>query len=518
LKRAGKVGVAAGLGLAVLLVVVVASLFAWWPRRTPVVPANVPLAWAEFRTGQGHVTHVDDAHIECSGCHDLAHDGFKDPGPAGCKTCHAKEVLRGHGGKAGDTESCLTCHSFSPVKRAATCVDCHSTSQGATPRVEHHASVACATCHTPHEPTLAGNCTTCHVERAPEHAAHVGSQACADCHQPHAPAAAALASCAGCHEEARRPRAPGHATCEGCHKPHEFVATARATCVGCHGDKPTLASTEPKHAECTTCHAPHDGNMRASAAASCKGCHADITVKHGTKDACVTCHEAHPAATTTAIVSGCTKCHGDLAASNGAAHAGGGTACASCHRPHDFAPPAKAALCPTCHTTEIKLANTNPGHRDCATCHGDNVHRERAAPACGTCHAAEQSTAPPGHLACVGCHEPHSGERRATATCASCHAHEEGGKHAQVTGGCATCHRAHGPGGVATPPTCVSCHERAKLPALHTVDAHSSCTTCHSSHGPTHVDRATCTTSCHVDRRNHQPDAPVCNGCHRFRR
>jgi hypothetical protein len=220
--------------------------------------------------------------------------------------------------------------------------------------------------------------------------------------------------------------------------------------------------------------------------------------------------------TTTAVVSACTTCHGDIAVSDTSAH--GDATCTTCHRPHDFDPPAKAALCQTCHAAEIKLADTNPGHRNCATCHGDNVHHERPAPGCGTCHAAEQSSAPPGHQECVNCHEPHSGARKSTATCGSCHAHEEGGKHGGVEGGCATCHRAHGPGGVATPPACVSCHDRAKLPALHTVPAHSNCTTCHSSHGPTLANRVTCTTSCHVDRRNHQPEALVCDGCHVFRR
>jgi len=511
--------VGAGLSaLGLIAILAAAALFAWWPRRTPPVPANVPAAWAQVRLGTGHVTHVDKAHIECSSCHDLAHEGFKDPGPAGCANCHAKEVQRGHGGKLDDKASCLTCHSFARATKMGTCIDCHAQPQAGNPPITHHATVLCATCHKSHEATVAANCTNCHAERAPEHDAHAGSQACADCHQAHAPAAAALASCAGCHEQARRTPAPGHATCEGCHKPHDFVATGRSTCVGCHAEKPTLASTEPKHAECTNCHAPHEQDMRASAMASCKGCHADITVEHDGQNACVTCHEAHPPSNTTTIVSACTKCHGNVAVSDTTAHAGAGTPCASCHRPHDFTPPAKATICVTCHASEIKLADTNTGHKNCTICHGDDVHREKPAPACGTCHAAEQSTAPAGHQACVGCHEPHSGERRSTATCASCHAHEEGGKHAHVEGGCATCHRAHGPGGVATPPVCVTCHEAAKLPALHTVPAHSNCTTCHTSHGPTHVDRTTCTTTCHVDRRKHQPEAQVCNGCHRFER
>src|ERR1700728_510213 len=108
--RRWKVG--AGLSTLALIALVAAALVAWWPRRAPPVPANVPASWAQVRLGTGHVTHVDKAHIECSSCHDLAHEGFKDPGPAGCASCHAKEVHRGHGGKLDDKASCLTCHSF----------------------------------------------------------------------------------------------------------------------------------------------------------------------------------------------------------------------------------------------------------------------------------------------------------------------------------------------------------------------------------------------------------------------
>jgi hypothetical protein len=37
------------------------------------------------------------------------------------------------------------------------------------------------------------------------------------------------------------------------------------------------------------------------------------------------------------------------------------------------------------------------------------------------------------------------------------------------------------------------------------------------AHFPPRADRATCTGSCHADRRNHQPDAKICTGCHVFR-
>ena len=191
----------------------------------------------------------------------------------------------------------------------------------------------------------------------------------------------------------------------------------------------------------------------------------------------------------------------------------------SCHKPHDFSPPAKAGLCVTCHARETALVATNPGHRDCASCHGASAHRPTVALACGSCHAKEQTTAPKGHQACASCHEAHTGSLLPKATaCVSCHQKKEGGPHESVKGGCNTCHRPHGPGGPSSPPACATCHVKSQLPALHSVTMHANCVECHTSHGPPRSDRATCTGSCHVDRRNHQPGVKVCAGCHVFRK
>ena len=97
-------------------------------------------------------------------------------------------------------------------------------------------------------------------------------------------------------------------------------------------------------------------------------------------------------------------------------------------------------------------------------------------------------------------------------------ADKAGGPHDAVKGGCLTCHRPHGPDGIASPPACATCHKSAELPGLHTVPAHTACAGCHSSHGPPRPDRATCTGSCHADRKDHEPQATSCAGCHVFRR
>jgi hypothetical protein len=482
----------------------------------PGVPAeSVPAAWAAYRTSLGHTEHVGQNKVTCKDCHDYEREGFKNPGPAPCARCHAKEAARFLAGNVTKMTDCLTCHAFAPAQKIPTCIGCHAEPEGRFAAIKTtHATTDCVQCHSPHGDTsvIAKACAGCHTEVAPEHAAHAGSAGCVDCHKAHAPAALALQECSTCHKAPAGPKPAGHDSCMDCHKPHEFAASANV-CIACHGAKETLlAASVQAHAICTTCHEAHDPG---AAAASCANCHSGVKVAHADKTACVTCHEPH-SGNTNAKATLCTSCHASIAPSDTRAHAGS-TPCTSCHKPHDFAPPPnKLALCTSCHERESALVATNRGHADCASCHGASAHAPRAAPACGTCHAKEQASAPKGHQACVGCHEPHSGNRIPKAACASCHADKAGGPHDTLKGGCETCHRPHGPGGMPKPPACTTCHGSAPLPALHSVPAHKDCTTCHSPHRPAPLDRATCTGSCHTDRRTHQPQAEVCTGCHAF--
>jgi hypothetical protein len=524
--------VAAGLG--------VKHFLAKEPGPPPEAPVIVPARWAELRTSPGHMGHVGKQGIECKSCHDYEKEGFKNPGIAPCARCHATETTVAHHGSATLPTDCLTCHVFAPDQKAPTCISCHAAGPGLVglagfdrldagapiAPITTHATTECSTCHNPHrQPSgVSQACATCHEERAPSHAAHAGSNGCADCHAPHTPAAAALTVCASCHSKPAGPKPAGHESCLTCHSPHEFTADRATVCANCHGAKPTLAATTvPAHALCTSCHTPHDPGAAAS---SCTTCHANIQVSHGTKDACVNCHEAHPtdhALAATTKVNACTSCHANMARTDTGAHAGG-VACTSCHKEHDFDPPRNdLALCSGCHTKQATLTATNPGHKACDSCHGGNAHAPIAKPTtCGSCHKVEQSTAPKGHQLCENCHEPHSGQHLAAATCESCHENKTKGPHHAVAGGCATCHRPHGSAtvslGPAAPPACSTCHNVKELPALHTIPAHSACATCHSSHDGPRSDRTTCTGSCHADRRTHQPQAQVCDGCHVFRR
>ncbi|MGO8994601.1 MAG: hypothetical protein ACLQVI_14895 [Polyangiaceae bacterium] len=509
--------------LAVLLLAVVCvggfGVYRFVARRMPApagVPAEtVPASWAEYRTSLGHTQHVGKENLTCKSCHDYERDGFKNPGPAPCVACHAKEGAKLHAGGVTKMTDCLTCHAFAPEQKIPTCISCHTEPAGRFAAITStHATTDCVQCHSPHgDPSVVAKaCEGCHTERAPEHAAHAGSAGCGDCHKPHAPAKVALAECSTCHKEPAGPTPAGHDSCIGCHEPHAFVATANV-CVGCHGAKDTLVATSvPAHAICTSCHTPHDP---ANAALSCAGCHAQVKVTHGDKTACITCHTPHSEDVNLKVVA-CTTCHAAIAPTDTGAHAGS-TPCTSCHKPHDFQPATnKLALCASCHAKESTLASSNAGHADCASCHGPSTHQPKAGTACGSCHTKEQASAPKGHQACLGCHQPHSGSHIPTATCASCHADKTGGPHDALKNGCTTCHRAHGPGGIPKPPACATCHADGPLPALHTVLAHKDCATCHSPHKSKVPDRATCTGSCHADRKTHQPQAQVCTGCHAF--
>ena len=189
-----------------------------------------------------------------------------------------------------------------------------------------------------------------------------------------------------------------------------------------------------------------------------------------------------------------------------------------CHRPHEFRlAGAGANLCATCHEAKRNATSARPGHAACASCHGE-AHAPVATPSCAPCHAEPTRTAPRGHAACTSCHDAHSGSLGARAACTSCHEAKAKAPHAAVPGSCRTCHRPHGPKGPAKPAPCTSCHAPSSLSGLHAARGHSTCSTCHSAHAAPRSDRATCTSGCHEDRREHQPDAKRCAGCHLFRR
>ena len=482
------------------------------------------------------------------------------------------EARLGHGAKA----DCVMCHAFTsdgsvhdqldggvlePFS-AKDCARCHLKDQGHTPAVVVHATSECLSCHRPHQDRspVAAACAGCHENIHTEHAAHGKSAngVCTTCHtHQHAPASDALGTCSECHSKTQ-PIVPatalfagGHTQCVGCHRPHELQAKQAVPCRSCHADVIVLAQTKvPAHAVCTSCHTPHD--VRGAPGAACAKCHWDVHTDHPERvngGACLTCHDPHPGREQAqTLARPCSSCH-QAAASERAFH--GGVACQNCHTPHHFKLDlTQHSLCEGCHQKEVALTSTRTGHVACRSCHGGLPHQPTVlAGACDTCHAKERREARVGHTGCTGCHEPHAGglakgcqschvQEFATAplghractnchqphtgsttkvVCANCHIAEAQSPHAKVATGCLSCHRPHGPNGVAAAPACTTCHQLDALPGLHQKTPHQDCKHCHAGHGdPPNAQRLVCLT-CHADRKEHFPEAR-CANCHLFQK
>lgn len=567
---------------AALTLVVVALLFVryvLWPARTaPLSPVEfVPKTWEVARNAPMHALHVGQREIACTRCHQKGFDGPPSTTACAQSDCHAKAAANAHVGNAATKTDCLTCHVFKGETQAATCIDCHgagksnghahhasteatctschdphgergarlrgadctschSTVSALHGRMEAHAGMApgstsmCTNCHLPHQgkSEALGRCATCHVDgKVTAEAPHIelrgkGHPACVTCHQTHDARKADVKACSDCHQDRTQalsaPEHAGHTSCTNCHQPHAPEGAA-STCKGCHADKNTLgASHVAAHDECTSCHDPH--RPAASKEASCAHCHQPIEPKHPQAKACIGCHAPHRETREAREVRevpsavACSSCH-TKASSDHAFHTAK-TSCRDCHTPHAFAlASVKPEFCGGCHAAEKSAVR--PGHAACTACHGE-PHAPKRSPSCASCHASEASSAPKGHATCTNCHDGHRGSLGNHATCTSCHEAKANAQHGNLQTGCQTCHRPHGPNGVASPPPCTSCHSPTRLPGLHKITQHAAtCTSCHSSHGPPRSDRATCTGTCHTDRRSHQPSADVCKGCHIFR-
>jgi hypothetical protein len=522
-------------------------------------------------TGMGPVTpdrctscHEKESHIEHARAE--AEQRFGPGTKAICTACHAftlegtkhdEAMLKGEpprvamDGGAGRYAFGIEAYEANECKR------CHATAQGNTPAVVVHGSQPCLTCHHPHDgPPASAPCTDCHKEISTTHASAGKSivEVCSTCHEHrHSPAKDALGTCTECHSK-QEPIIPatalfekGHTECTGCHKPHDFDEKQAVPCRNCHENLNVIGGGRiAAHNGCTNCHSPH--NVMGSPFGACANCHKNVHSDHPAQGACVSCHDPHPAQVAATVdVKACTSCH-KFADSDHGAHRD--TACPECHKPHQFEIElANVALCSNCHSERVHEVASNKGHQACTNCHRglphhpevdkvacSSCHHEEAGHVnaghkqctgchephsgaqgtpCGTCHQAEKQSAPAGHQACTNCHEPHAG-LPVQKTCPQCHQAEQQSAHGQLASGCQTCHRPHGPKGVAAMPACTSCHQAQTLPGLHAEAKHQPCTQCHQGHAdPAAMARQVCTT-CHRDRDNHYPESPRCVGCHLF--
>lgn len=485
--------------------------------------------WKEIAKKVGHDVEAQlETRTSCKCCHLGDVKGFGEPIDRQCVQCHddVRVTITGMG-----RMHCVSCHDPSAVggtlirESAWECQKCHAQKQGNHVAIDVHGGEDCTNCHRPHEEpwTLPRTCTDCHAANDTHHGEKDGESACNVCHEPHEVSGDAANRCLECHDK-QKPGAFAHAvfekghSCQSCHDAHAAPKDPPRACDSCHSNKHTMSGRgQEKHALCASCHTPHD--VKKNPAAACGTCHSKIESNHPDPkgQACVSCHDPHPDEAKAPTTMACNQCH-DKASSETAFHAGT-TRCKDCHAPHAF-DKASVIPCKQCHEKETAAGSHGHGHNECNKCHSSHAPKDKP-PACATCHTQEHLTAVDGHLNCTQCHDNHPSSRAPKKTCTDCHKKQHSGPHEKQD--CTTCHRAHGPDAPAGPqgpsrtPTCLSCHPQKQLASLHVLPQHQECSLCHTAHKAPTSDRTTCMTTCHVDKRNHEPSARTCNGCHAFR-
>ena len=439
-----------------------------------------------------------------------------------CESCH-HEPVSGHDKPGIPITGCASCHGYHEPAVVASdrCTNCHRQSRARVPATATfpQGHVTCVTCHRQHrfvKTEVLGCRDQCHAKQVAIAETKVKEHRCIGCHDNHDVRASAPRSCeTTCHEGKINPKHPKDSVtktrCIGCHKPHLGPGAPLAfACASCHreaaSDRAFHQGARNHGPACRSCHKPHDFALEATGVALCLGCHGEqpfpdaktirTYVKH---DNCFACHgdtvRHQPAGPRAA----CTTCHTDKASVVRKGH----VKCVGCHEPHTTK---QQNPCGTCHANEAGIARKD--HRTCINCHEPHGGTQKRP--CGSCHANEAATAPPKHQQCTNCHDQHS--TLVKKPCGECHADRTTGVHAPVS--CLDCHRPHGPNGPASPPACTTCHK--DLPMMHQVPNHQDCKSCHRSHGEQpYRQRATCL-SCHKDRKDHEPTAPMCIGCHNF--
>lgn len=160
--------------------------------------------WLQIAQTAGHIVHAQNKGIQCVVCHSTSVHRIV-PVVDICKNCHVAQAEGARRIKIAQMADfhCVDCHQFlrekSPLRPTRlTCLGCHAglpvpARTVGWPAGAPMSSLACSTCHKPHEkaqPVVI--CTTCHP--APNPAIHpketvaAGARsftACTACHQPH---------------------------------------------------------------------------------------------------------------------------------------------------------------------------------------------------------------------------------------------------------------------------------------------------------------------------------------------
>ncbi len=155
--------------------------------------------WRQIAATAGHQVHAIGKKIECVTCHSTSIHRLK-PSTDICANCHEAQARGERAIKIAQMADfhCVDCHQFlrvnSPLRPTQeTCLGCHAALPTPPrtvgwPEGRAHTTLACGTCHKPHEkaqPIV--NCTSCHTAPKPEIHAPVmqAKTPCTTCHQPH---------------------------------------------------------------------------------------------------------------------------------------------------------------------------------------------------------------------------------------------------------------------------------------------------------------------------------------------
>jgi hypothetical protein len=318
-----------------------------------------------------------------------------------CEGCHTP-----FGGVA--ESACLSCHG----EALAAVDDSHPASKFTDPRnaelVTRLDARSCLTCHREHAPAMTramgvtrpdDYCITCHQEVGADRPTHAGlgfdTCAMAGCHNYHDNSALYedfLVKHAGDPALLPRPTVPPRAG----DVTHEQAAVG---CRGCHGAERGAAGwiERPAPSVCTDCHAPETAGFRSGkhgmrAAAGLPPMRPRDARQPMRADAadrevsCVSCHPAHDVDTPRAAVDACLGCHSDRHSMaferspharlwtlerTGAAAAGSGVSCATCHLPRVVVREQGQDVIRVEHNQNHNLQpNERMARTTCLQCHG----------------------------------------------------------------------------------------------------------------------------------------------------
>jgi hypothetical protein len=265
-----------------------------------------------------------------------------------------------------------------------------------------------------------------------------------------------------------------------------------------------------ERATCNCCHLGIVKGFGEPLDRVCAECHDDVrvTITAMGKMHCLSCHDprANGGMSIRETAWECTKCHGQAQGDKPAIAVHSTQACSNCHHPHSE-PWTIPRKCTECHE----------GHE---TFHGAAARDADGAPHAVAPHVAGASSGEP--MACATCHRPHEVGGMASGRCYECHAKRDPVKFtpaATFAGGherCTTCHAPHAADkATAGPRECRSCHTTIATLDGRASEAHGKCVNCHKPHDVRGTAKSACV-GCHVTvhPEHPDPDGNGCIGCH----